>query len=102
MAVALFVDNNRTPPEDGHDWTVARSSLAAIRRLAQRDVTYLSLDYDLDGDDKGWRVVEWLDRKTQEDPTFPFPEWHIHSANPYGAEMMRRGMRAIGGRVHAG
>lgn len=87
MGVALFVDDRRDPPAG--DWTVARSSSRAIKILATREVTYLSLDFDLEGEDCGLAVAEWLDEISASDPTFPLPVWRIHSHNPEGAAQLR-------------
>jgi hypothetical protein len=98
MGLALFVDDRRDPPPG--DWTVARSSAAAIEILATGKVTYLSLDYDL-GDkapgvrDSGVVVVEWLAARMAKDSTFLLPVWRIHSANPTGTLQLREILLAM-------
>ena len=93
MGLALFVDDRRDPPPG--DWTVARTSAAAIEILATGQVTYLSLDYDL-GDklpgvrDNGLAVVEWLAARMAQDATFVLPVWRVHSNNPEGSLQLRK------------
>jgi hypothetical protein len=98
MGLALFLDDRRDPPPG--NWTVARTSAAAIEILATGQVTYLSLDYDL-GDkapgvpDSGLRVVEWLVARMAQDATFVLPVWRIHSKSPTGTLQLRELLLAL-------
>jgi hypothetical protein len=94
MGIALFLDDRRSPPADG-DWIIARSSAEAIRLLATGEVTYISFDHDLGGEDHGMLVVDWLEARANADPSFPLPAWRVHSANPVGAARIRAAMAAI-------
>ena len=94
MGLALFLDDRRSPPAGG-DWLVVRSSAEAIRLLASGEVTYISFDYDLGGEDKGTLVTDWLAERLAADPDFPFPAWRVHSTNPVGAARIRAAMTAI-------
>jgi hypothetical protein len=91
---ALFIDDVRDPPKGG-DWIVARTSAKAIEILSTGEVTYISFDYDLGGDDCGMLVVDWLDEKVFSDPSFLLPAWRIHSANPVGRERIKLAMLAM-------
>ena len=98
MGIALFLDDRRDPPAGG-DWTLVRTSSAAIKILATREVTYLSLDYDLEGEDCGALVVEWLAETIAADLSFPLPIWRIHSHNSKGAAELRSMLNAIERRI---
>lgn len=76
----LFVDDLRDPPND--TWTVARTSDEALTLLhGSEEVTDLSLDHDLGGDDTTRPIVLWL----AEHGGWPATV-RVHSANPVGIE----------------
>ena len=41
------------------------------------------------------RVIEWLEVRCEQDPTFPLPAATVHSANPVGAARLRDALAAI-------
>jgi len=76
----LWVDDLRTPPAG---WTWAKTSAEAISLLRRNDVSALSLDHDLGGDDTTRPVVLWM----CENDVWP-PDIRVHSANPVGVEWL--------------
>ena len=89
----LWVDDLRDPPDA--TWSWAKTSAAAIDMLkvAAGDVSEMSLDHDLGGDDTTRPVVLWM----CENDTWP-ARVSVHTANPVGREwlegMIRRYMTA--------
>jgi hypothetical protein len=78
----LWVDDLRTPPDD--TWTWAKTSTHAIHLLApRRQVTIMSLDHDLGGDDTARAIVLFL----CEHGGWP-NEVRVHTANPVGREWL--------------
>lgn len=78
----LFVDDLRDPPDD--TWTVARTSAEALAiPQSGEEVTELSLDHDLGGDDTARLVVLYL----AEHGGWPAAV-RVHSANPVGVEWL--------------
>lgn len=82
----LWVDDLRTPPDDGEMWTWALSSKEAIQQLAlfRNEVIEISFDHDLGGDDTTRRVVLWI---CETDYPWP-PVVRVHTANPVGREWL--------------
>lgn len=80
----LWVDDLRDPPDDS--WTIARNSRVAVACLQRYDVTEMSLDHDLGGEDTSRVIIIWLCHEAAE-------RWpavvHVHSANPVGAAWLR-------------
>lgn len=78
----LWVDDVRTPPEDWH-W--AKNSAAAIECLdrMRNQITHISLDHDLGGDDTTRPVVLWM----CEHELWP-QNIQVHTANPVGREWL--------------
>jgi hypothetical protein len=74
----LWVDDLREPPDGS--WAVARTSAAAIERLAAGGYDVLSLDHDLGGDDTTRPVVLWLCEHAERWPG----DVRVHTANPVG------------------
>lgn len=87
MTYRLFIDDEREPPNDGHDWVVARSSYEAIRIVAQKEIpTFISFDHDLGGNDTSMVFLKWLaDACLEYRRGFTF-EYYVHSQNPIGKE----------------
>jgi len=83
----LYLDDTRPPP-DG--WVLCRWPDEVIKHIKRGGVEEISLDHDL-GDDKrgtGYDVLRWLEKKLHEDPSFPVPVIHIHTANPVAHKKM--------------
>lgn len=82
----LWVDDDdwsgsRQPP--GDDWVWAKSSDEALVYLRTGEVTEISLDHDLGGDDTTRRLVLWM----CENDTFP-EVVHVHTANIVGRDWL--------------
>jgi hypothetical protein len=91
--IRLWIDDLRPAPDAS--WTIARSSAAAIGILSSGRVVRVSFDHDLGGSDTAMRVIEWLEVRCEQDPTFPLPAATVHSANPVGAARLRDALAAI-------
>lgn len=78
----LWIDDLRTPPQG---WTWVKTSREALNLLETRaqDVTAISFDHDLGGDDTTRPVALWL----AEHGLFP-EEVYIHSANVVGKQWL--------------
>lgn len=78
----LWIDDLRLPPEG---WTWAKTSAEAITILETSlgDITAISFDHDLGGDDTTRPVALWL----AERGAFP-EEVYIHSANIVGKQWL--------------
>ena len=75
----LWIDDVRPAP-DG--WTWAKTSDEALAILGP-DVTEISFDHDLGGDDTAMIVAKEIERLAFLAERAP-PKWSIHSANPVG------------------
>lgn len=87
----LWIDDLRTPPDDTWLWaktssealTILRSAYLSLVGLApvQEDITAVSFDHDLGGDDTTRPVIMWM-------AEYQFwPEIvYVHSMNVIGAE----------------
>lgn len=84
----LFLDDERHPPDNGRDFTLARSSHEAIACVEERGMPeFISFDHDLGGDDTAMVFLTWLENMLLEDrlrlsETFSYT---VHSQNPIGA-----------------
>ena len=78
----LWVDDLREPPEG---WYWAKTSAHAIEMLilGRSDITVMSLDHDLGGDDTTRPVVMWMCENEQWPKVI-----QIHTANPVGREWL--------------
>lgn len=111
----LWVDDLRNPANHvGEGWTWAQTVREALEILATREVTHLSLDYDLEAGAYacatcqrgaacgahpcGFAVVEWLAANPARWPTVVY----LHSANRAGVIRMLDALRAMRWRVDPG
>lgn len=84
----LFLDDERSPPRDGEEWTIARSFREAQALcVAQGAPSFVSFDNDLGNPEagEGWNFAQWLiDRDIDEDGKWlPLSfDWFVHSQNP--------------------
>ena len=89
-AMKIWVDDLRTPPNDGTTWEWCKSSRQAIWLLssskyyletgrAKGSIGIMSLDHDLGGDDTTRPIVLWM----IENDFWPV-EVRVHTANPVG------------------
>lgn len=91
MSYALFIDDERDPPEDGKDWVVARSFLRALRIMVIEKgmPSHISFDHDLGpGMPTGKDIAQEL-VNLHLDGQIEFPEdftFYVHSQNPVGAK----------------
>lgn len=78
----LWIDDLRTPPID---WLWATTSAEAIFILnTVSDITEVSFDHDLGGDDTTRPVILWLCENPDKWPDF----CSVHSQNPVGREWL--------------
>lgn len=80
----LWVDDLREPPE-GWYWAKTSEHAIEILILGRHNVTEMSLDHDLGGDDTTRPIVLWL---CENRPDGPWPETVVHSANPVGRQWL--------------
>lgn len=71
-SLALFLDDERFPPEDGRTWVILRSVAEAQAWLTQHGCPgYVSFDNDLgEGEPEGWRLAQWLIDQDLDHPGF--------------------------------
>lgn len=87
------MDDARTTPTG---WDRTYTVAETIARLETRQVTHLSLDNDLgEGQDEGYKVLDWLEEQIYNDMTFPMPEVTVHSSNAARVEYMHRVLGSI-------
>lgn len=93
-ADALFLDDERDPPNDGRHWSVVRTSDEAMTWVITNGMpVYMSLDHDLGGDDTAMRFINQLvDYHLSKGGSFP--EYTIHSQNPVGVKNLRGLLRS--------
>lgn len=89
----VFMDDARDTPREWHRTYTVEETIAALRT---RTVTHLSLDNDLgEGQEEGYKVLDWLEETVFNDITFPMPEVTIHSSNASRVEYMNRALKSI-------
>jgi hypothetical protein len=89
----IYMDDARTTPEG---WTRTYTVEETIAFLDTRLVTHLSLDNDLgEGQQEGYKVLDWLEEQVFTDMSFPVPEVTVHSSNASRVEYMHRALRSI-------
>lgn len=89
----LYLDDCRDTPRG---WERTYTVEETKKILATRQVTHLSLDNDLgDGQEEGYKVLDWLEEEVYNDHSFPLPEITIHSSNASRVEYMKRAIDAI-------
>lgn len=74
----------------------AYTAQEAIDLLYTGQVTFISFDHDLGSpaNGTGYTVASWIEQAAAMDPTWPIPDYAIHSANPVGAINIDRAMKA--------
>lgn len=101
---ALFIDDERFPPQDDRRWIVARTAEEVAVCLDQNGMPeHISFDHDLgDGIPTGYDIVQaFVDSDIDQKPAaygidFRFPEgltWYVHSQNPVGRDNIDHLMR---------
>ncbi len=97
MSYVLFLDDVRDPnwvypDSDVADWVVCRSFDEAVAVCEDLGCpSEVSFDHDLgDGTPTGYDFAHWLISRDMDAVFFPKTfKWHVHSANPVGAENIR-------------
>jgi len=89
----LFVDDVRDAPD--FSWKVVRTYKEAIDVLKSEKVQILSLDHDLGEDLTGYDIINWLEKKVYHEEIEPPKKILVHSANPVGAENIKRAINSI-------
>ena len=88
---ALFLDDERFPPEDGRNWKIARNQKEVAKLIDLHGMPiYVSFDHDL-GDcadnGNGYKVAQYLCDLDMDGTTFPSDfDFYVHSQNPVGRE----------------
>jgi hypothetical protein len=98
MTYHMFVDDIRNPDwvypdQDVSDWIVCRSMEEAQHVIADLGwPSWISLDHDLgDHVPTGYDLTKWMVTQDQDQNLMPEAfEVQVHSANPVGAENIRR------------
>jgi hypothetical protein len=91
--IKVYLDDARREPAG---WVRCYRPEEVIHLLKEQIVSEMSLDHDLgDGIEPGLKVLDWLEEEVHFDPEFRIPRIHIHSANPYGREVMIEVARRI-------
>ncbi len=79
----LYLDDLRSPPNDGRNYVVARTPDEAMGLIRTRGLpAFMSLDHDLGPDLDTMQFLQALYREFPCPPSFP--AYHVHSANPVG------------------
>jgi len=94
---ALFIDDERLPPDDGKNWVTAKSSKTAINLVeALGYPDFISYDHDLGGDDTSVEFLNWLIEQlvseldsgkiTSKYAVDTITAHYVHSQNPVGKQ----------------
>lgn len=81
----LYVDDNRSLPEDEEDCVSSRTFEDAVWQLSIHDFDYVSLDFDLGraSTGNGLDILKWIAANGKE-----IAHINIHSSHPTGIRMM--------------
>jgi hypothetical protein len=91
--IKVYLDDERCTPEG---WVRTYTVEETIEKLETRQVYHLSLDNDLgEGLQEGYKVLDWLEEKVYNTPSFPIPEISVHSANSSRVQYMLRACKSI-------
>lgn len=98
--VDLWLDDERNPADPrvqeqfdampGMIWV--KTADAAVHRLKQGAVRFISLDHDLGTTATGYDVAKWIEERAFHG-RLPRLSWAVHSMNVEGAKMIRRAMQ---------
>lgn len=99
----VWLDDDLVDREAPAGWTQVTTSREAIELLDSGRVVELSLDHDLGDDEafgRGIDVPDWLGEQQEVHGRVLWPRDGItlHTANPYGRDMMARAIKADAGR----
>jgi len=80
----LWLDDIRNPQNNTGEWVICRSSVEAIKFVAENELPFqMSLDHDLGENDTAMIFVHWLIEHCI-DLDVDLPYYCVHSANPVG------------------
>lgn len=85
----LFLDDERFPPGEGHDWAIVRDVPEAIAYMLEHGCPpFISFDHDL-GEDKqtGHDLAKWMVERDLDTEGRFFADgfqYYVHSQNPVG------------------
>ena len=79
----LFVDDTREFPSAGYE--CCRDSRTAILLLSIMEFEFITLDYNLGGEDTGMEILYWM-----KENSVSVPHINIHSNHIFGREKMRK------------
>ena len=106
MTLRIYLDDIRPTPayisideyaEDRRPFTDrCYTAQEAIELLYTGEVTFISFDHDLGSPEcgTGYDVAKFIEQAAYMDPTWPIPDYVIHSANPVGALNIDRAMKS--------
>ncbi|WP_435230985.1 cyclic-phosphate processing receiver domain-containing protein [Pseudopelagicola sp. nBUS_20] len=96
MTYALFIDDERDPPNDGRPWRIARTLRQVDQTLSEYGApVYISFDHDLgEHEPTGYDIVKaMVEGDMGERPNSGFEtglhhklNFYVHSQNPIGKE----------------
>lgn len=82
---AMFLDDERMPPNDGTNWIICRSFEEARAIVITHGIpTYISFDHDLGTDKTGYDFAKWLCNYMFDINCVVYFEYYVHSQNPVG------------------
>jgi hypothetical protein len=89
----VYLDDEREAPPG---WQLVKTVNDAIELLKRGNVTEISLDHDLGGDESGtgYDIILWIEKVVVEKNLIP-PKIHIHTANISARTKMELGARKI-------
>jgi len=85
--IRMFLDDERYPPEDGHEWVIARNcnEAEAIVRERFHEINFISFDHDLQTESTGKDFANWLvEYIIDNDVDVSNFKFYTHSQNPVG------------------
>ena len=91
MNMRVYLDDCREMP-NGFD-CVVKTAQEAIDLLKTGEVTYISLDHDLDLNGTGYDVACYIEENAH-NGSLKRLEWSIHSANPDGVKRIRMALES--------
>lgn len=86
----VWLDDVREPPD--RSWVWVKTSAEALRLVRNHAIDFISLDFDLGGDDTAYPVAALIEARAHRGKAPP--GWRVHSANPVGAARLRAALMA--------
>lgn len=88
MCYRMFVDDERFPPDDSHEWFICRTKTEVMNLIATKGFPlFVSFDHDLGTDEPtGYDIVKWMVELDMDHPIISTEfAFYVHSQNPIGA-----------------